>query len=155
MNIDKKTSFSAVVKLPEDIFGGEDITIDVELSKDEKCLTYDEVEDAVMQELYKRMPNVQHFTEEADPEYDDCWPEIVNIVINADDGESYPVVSESMDCTELKRSKTWTKYLVLPDATYCLTPECKLWMKLKEQGIISKDAPFDFDKYHALVEESN
>ena len=155
MNTDKKTSFSAVVKLPEDIFGGEDITVDVELSKDEEHLTYDEVEDAVMQELYAHMPLLKQMAEEADIEDDSVFPEIVSIVINADDGESYPVVSESMDQTELKRSKTWTKYLVLPDATYCLTPECKLWMELKKQGIIDEDAPFDFDKYHALVEESN
>ena len=56
-----------------------------------------------------------------------------------------------MDDSELKNDKTFIKYLVLPDARYSLTPEAKLWMDLKKNGIIDEDAEFDFEKYHKMV----
>lgn len=146
-----KTSFSAVVELPQS-YDQDEITIDVELDKDEEHLTYDEVEDAIykkVDELYHYMPeSIDDLYESYDE--DEEWPSIVNIVINTDDG-SYPVISESMDDSELKNDKTFIKYLVLPDARYSLTPEAKLWMDLKKNGIIDEDAEFDFEKYHKMV----
>lgn len=85
---------------------------------------------------------------------DDSPYSIVSIVINEDD-ESYPVISETDDDSELKQSGVYNKYLVLPWALYELTDEAKLWMKLKENGIIDEDEPFDFEKYHSLVEVVN
>ena len=137
-----KMSFSAVVEFTN----GEDETFDVELSKSIDELTYDEVEISIC----NAVDNKHGYTEE---DFEDESPyEIVSIVIN-DGDESYPVISETDDDTELKCSKAYSKYLVLPWATYELTPECKLWMKMKDMGIINKDAPFDFDKYHTLVDD--
>lgn len=154
MNINK-TSFSAVVKLPKENYNGEDFTVDVELDKDEEHLTYDEVVDAVYNELFYQLPVLKVEVDESDIDDDDAWPTIVDLVINSLDGESYPVVSESMadKIAMLDKDKSYTKYLVLPDAVYSLTPECKLWMQLKEEGIIDEDAEFDFDRYHNLVKK--
>jgi len=147
MNI-KKTSFSAVVELPED-YGRDEITIDVELDKDEEHLTYDEVEDAIYSKV-----DIMFGSTYGDDGYErEDYPSIVNIVINADDGESYPVISESMDDSDLKKDTAYTKYLVLPDAHYSLTPECKLWMELKKEGILDEDAPFEFEKLHKILEK--
>lgn len=149
----KKTSFSAVVKLPER-YDCEEVTIDIELDKDEEHLTYDEVEDAI----YKNIDEQYHYSSSIDDsniDDDSLFPEIISIVINSDDGESYPVISESMDDSELKKDGAFTKYLVLPDAVYSLTPECALWMEMKNSGIIDEDAPFDFAAYHKLVEKAN
>ena len=148
----KETSFSAVVKLPES-YDYEEVTVDVTINKDEEHLTYDEVEDAI----YKCVDEQYHYLSSIDDnniDDDSLFPEIISIVINSDDGESYPVISESMDDSELKKDGAFAKYLVLPDAVYSLTPECALWMNLKANGIIDEDAPFDFAKYHALVKQS-
>ena len=40
------TSFSAVVQLPKE-YDNKEVTVDIEISKDEEHLTYDEVEDAM------------------------------------------------------------------------------------------------------------
>lgn len=145
-----KTSFSAVVELPKD-YGPNEVTVDVELDKDEEHLTYDEVEDAIYDKVDKMFYYMRDsIDDEIDDERED-YPTIVSLVINADDGESYPVISESMDRSELDSSNVYTKYLVLPDATYSLTPEALLWMQLKENGIIGKDTPFDYDKYHRII----
>ena len=144
----KKTSFSAVVELPED-YGRDEITIDVELDKDEEHLTYDEVEDVIYSKV-----DIMFGSTYGDDGYErEDYPSIVNIVINADDGESYPVISESMDDSDLKKDTAYTKYLVLPDAHYSLTPECKLWMELKKEGILDEDAPFEFEKLHKILEK--
>lgn len=150
MKTNKKTSFSAVVKLPYD---NEEVTVDVEIDKDEINLTYDEVEDAIydkVQELYDEPTSDLDYDEMTDEDY----PSIVDLVINADDGESYPVISESMDDSELKKSDAFAKYLILPDAIYSLTPEAKLWMDLKKNGIIDEDSPFEFEKYHNIIEKN-
>lgn len=155
MNINK-TSFSAVVKLPKDnYYNVEDFTVDVELDKDEEHLTYDEVVDAAYNELFYQLPVLKEEVDESDIDDDDAWPTIVDLVVNSPDGESYPVVSESMTdkIAVLDKDKSYTKYLVLPDARYSLTPECLLWMQLKEEGIIDEDAEFDFEKYHRMVEK--
>ena len=152
-NMKEKTSFSAIVELPN-AYCNEEVTVDIELDKDIDHLTYDEVEDAIYTKTIK-----EHGISEPDvydnDDYDDAdFCHIINIVINEKDGESYPVISESMDDSKLKSSKTYSKFLVLPDALYSLSPECKLFMQLKEQGIIDEDAAFDYDKYHKILEEN-
>ena len=149
----KKTSFSAIVKLPKD-YGSIETIVDIELDKDIDNLTFDEVEDAIYRKANEEYEIEEPDIDEVDEYDEDDFTEIINIVINEDDGESYPVIAESMDATELKKSKVYSKFLVLPDAVYSLTPECKLWMQLKEQGIIDEDAAFDYEKYHKLVEDN-
>lgn len=143
--MNKKTSFTAVVELED---GFED-TFDVEFDKDESSLTYDEVEDAICNLVEKEHGFKFDDDELADPEFDLPY-KIVDIVIN-DNGESYPVVPEDFDDTELKQSFVFDKYLVLPYARYGLTPEYKLYVDLMNKGIIDEDAPFDYGKYHSIV----
>ena len=148
----KKTSFSAVVELPDD-YNHNEVTVDVEFDKDEEHLTYDEVVDAVYYKVDK-MFGYKSYEDEEEYEFErEYYPTIVSLVINADDGESYPVISESMDDSELKKDKAFSKYLVLPEARYYLTPECKLWMELKKEGILDEDAPFEFEKFHKMLEK--
>ena len=148
----KKTSFSAVVELPYD-YDYNEVTVDVEFDKDEEHLTYDEVVDAVYYKVDK-MFSYKSYTDEEEYEFErEDYPTIISLVINADDGESYPVISESMDDSELKKDKAFSKYLVLPEARYYLTPECKLWMELKKEGILDEDAPFEFEKLHKMLEK--
>ena len=141
-----KSHFSAIVQLKD---GFED-QFDVTLDKKDVNLTYDEVYDAVCKAV-----DTEYGFSISDFEDDEVPYEVVDIVIN-EDGKSYPVVSESdvASIDELKADKECKKFLVLPDALYSLTPECKMWMQLKEAGIIDEDAPFDFAKYHALVKQS-
>ena len=143
----KKTSFSAVVELPKDLYGCNETTLDIELDKDEEHLTYDEVEDAI----YNRVDEIYGPITYDDDCDDEDYPQIVSIVINCDDG-SYPVISESMDDSELKNDNAFEKFLVLPDACYSLTPECQLWLDLKKEGILDEDAPFEFEKFHRMIE---
>lgn len=148
----KKTSFSAVVELPYD-YDYNEVTVDVEFDKDEEHLTYDEVVDAVYHKVDK-MFGYKSYEDEEEYEFErEDYPTIVSLVINADDGESYPVISESMDDSELKKDKAFSQYLVLPEARYYLTPECKLWMELKKEGILGEDAPFEFEKFHKMLEK--
>lgn len=146
--MNKKTTFSAVVEFND---GFED-TYDVELDKDICELTYDEVENAICNLVEKEHHYV--FTDEdfANPKFKLPY-KIVDIVINVD-GNSYPVVPEDFDDTELKQSNVYEKYLVLPYARYSLTPECELYMDLISKGLIDKDSsPFDFDTYHSLLKQ--
>ena len=139
-----KSHFSAIVQLKN---GFED-QIDVTLDKKATDLTYDEVYDAICNAVdAEYMFSIKDFETEDDSPYN-----IVDIVIN-EDGESYPVISDSDDVEQFTNSG-YQKILVLPNAQYSLTPECKMWLKLKESGIIDKDAPFDFAKYHALVKQN-
>lgn len=145
-----KTLFSAIVKLPYD---NKEVVVDVELNKDEEHLTYDEVEDAIYDKIQKKYNSPDSSIDIDELENYD-YPEIIDIVINVD-GESYPVISESMDDKELKKNESFTKYLVLPDAIYSLTPEAELWMNLKKTRIIDENEPFDFEKYHKMVKDKN
>ena len=138
-----KFSFSAVVEFADD---NTNDTIDIELDKDISSLTYDEVEEAICNEVDQKYGfSIEDF------EDDDPY-RIVDLVIN-EDGESYPVVPEDADLKTLDKELDVKKYLVLPWARYSLTPECKLWMKMKENGFVGEDEPFDFETYHKLVED--
>ena len=143
--MNKKTTFSAVVEFND---GFED-TYDIELDKDICELTYDEVEDAIRNLVEKEHHYV--FTDEdfENPNFKLPY-KIVDIVIN-DEGNSYPVVPEDFDDSELKQSNVYEKYLVLPYARYSLTPEYKLYMNLISKGLIDSDSLFDFEKYHSLL----
>lgn len=141
-SIELKSSFSAVVAFTG---SNDEEVFDVELNKDVASLTYDEVEAAICDAVDKKHGYSNESFEDEAPY------EIASIVVNEGD-ESYPVLCEDDDTSELMHSKVYDKFLVLPWAIYELTPECKLWMKMKEMHLISEDASFDFDKYHKLVE---
>lgn len=145
----EKTSFSAVVTLP---YHNEEVVIDVDLDKDEEHLTYDEVEDAIYDKIQLKY-NLPDRSIPIDELNDEDYPNIVDIVINVN-GESYPVISESMNekKKQLKKDKAYEKYLVLPEATYALTPECKLWMNMMDKGLLDRNAEFDYDKMHQILE---
>ena len=137
-----KLSFSAVIEFEDD---NTNDTIDIKLDKDIGSLTYDEVEEAICNEVDQKYGfSIEDF--EDDEPY-----RIVDLVIN-EDGESYPVVPEDADLKTLDKELDVKKYLVLPWARYSLTPECKLWMKMKKNGFVGEDEPFDFETYHKLVE---
>ena len=143
MNKDR-SRFSAIVSFPD----GSEETYDVTLDKKDVDLTYDEVEQAVMQAV-----DAKHGFTIDDYEDDEILYDIIEIVVNNEDGESYPVICEDDDDSELKKSKAYTKYLVLPAATYTLSPEAKLWMNMKESGLIDEDTDFDYEKFHKLIKD--
>lgn len=137
-----KLSFSAVIEFTED---HSNETIDVELDKNIDNLTYDEVEDAICNLVDEKYGyDIEDFE-------DDTPYNIVDIVIN-EDGESYPVLPEDANLDNFDKELDVKKYLVLPWAKYSLTPECKLWMKMQENELIGENEPFDYEKYHKLVE---
>lgn len=137
------SSFSAMVMFLDD---GEEETFDVELSKPVEELTYDEVENAICQAVDEKYGyTAKDFEDEDYVPYN-----VIDIVVN-EGGESYPVVPEDADIEKLKAELNTKKFLVLPWAMYGLTPECKLWMKMRESGVLADDAEFDYDKMHKLV----
>lgn len=132
--------FSAVVEFSD----GENQTFDFEISGDESVIVYDDVEDAV----YKAVEKEYSVYEGDDIDY-----KIVDVVLYKD-GVPCPVVSDDKTKDELKREfSPGTKILILGRARYALTPECKLWLELKDAGIIDEDTPFEFDKYHEMVKK--
>ena len=140
-----KTSFSAVVMFLDD---GKEETFDVEIDTPIENLTYDAVEEAIWNAVDEKYGyDVEDF------EDDNAPYEVIDIVVN-EDGESYPVVPEDK-IDKLDVELDAKKYLVLPWAKYSLTPECKLRMTMKENGIVDEDEPFDYEKYHSLVEVVN
>lgn len=145
-NENSNTSFSAMVMFLDD---GEEETFDVELSKKLEDLTYDEVIDAI----YDAVDEKYGYEPEDFEETDNEPYKVIDIVVNKD-SESYPVVPEDK-IDKLDAELDAKKYLVLPWARYGLTLECKLWMAMKENGIVDEDEPFDYEKYHKLVEVVN
>lgn len=125
---------------------GEDDTVDVELDKSEVDLTYDDVEAALFDAVDKK-----HGYTFEDWEEDEAPYYFTDIMVLADDG-IYPVVPEDYDTKLIDNDKQYDKYLMLPYARYSLTPECKLWMKMRENGILEEDDEFDYDEMHKLVE---
>ena len=90
-----KSHFSAIVQLKD---GFED-QIDVTLGKKATDLTYDEVYDAICNAVdAEYMFSIKDFETEDDSPYN-----IVDIVIN-EDGESYPVISDSDDVEQFTNS---------------------------------------------------
>ena len=139
-----KSVFSANVVFKD----GFDETIDVVIDKDDMSLTYDEVEYAIYDAVNKK----HHFV---DVDFEEDAPyHVSDIMILTDEG-IYPVVPEDFDMNAIDNDKQYEKYLVLPYARYSLTPECKLWMKMKLDGIINENEEFDFDKMHELINTIN
>ena len=139
-----KSVFSANVVFKD----GFDETIDVVIDKDDMSLTYDEVEYAIYDAVNKK----HHFV---DVDFEEDAPyHVSDIMILTDEG-IYPVVPEDFDMKAIDNDKQYEKYLVLPYARYSLTPECKLWMKMKLDGIINENEEFDFDKMHELINTIN
>ena len=120
-----------------------DFTID---TNDVSNLTYDEVEQAALNEIDKMFD----FTID---DYEDNYDLVsIDIIMIHDDDGTFPVISEDRDPREVANENGVDKVLILPWATYSLTAEAKLWMKMKELGIISENSEFDYDKYHKLLE---
>lgn len=131
--------FSAAVEFSN----GKNYIFDFEIAGDESTIVYDDIEDAIDKVVEKECR-----TSEDDLDY-----KIVDVV-NYNDGVSYPVVPDDKTENELEcEFPSGTKILILSRACYRLTPECRLWLELKDIGIIDKDAPFEFNKYHKLVKE--
>lgn len=121
-------------------------TVKAEAGKDETSLYWDDVDDAAYVEAMKMYPS-------------DSFPKMTvkEILIEKDfDGkkEVCPIIPESK-VAEYEKSQKYHAFLALPEYTYQLTPECELWMTLKEHGLIDEDSEFDFDKYHKILETMN
>lgn len=132
----KTTKFIAVIEFKDE----HDEVIEVELSKPEEELTFDEVEDAVQTTVDKRYGyNLDYCIE------NDDWPyTIEEIRVIAEDG-IWRAVSESDEDTieKLKADREEKKFLVMPDAHYSLTPEYRMYLDLVKCGIISESTPFE------------
>ena len=148
--MDKCTKFLAMVEHDD----GSEETVSVTINKPVEKLTYDEVESAI----YDKVDTINGLDDDdfIDEDGNVNVPySIIDIVVeNAEDNEVYPVVTEDADFSKIEKSG-YAKYLVLPWAKYALTPEAKLWMELKENGIIDEDAPFEYEKYHKMVQDKN
>ena len=119
--------------------------ISVTMSKPIEELTYDEVEIAISDKFDKKISSSDQLRTEL------CK---VQIIDEKDPNIQWPVFREDdPKINDLQKSKTYKKYLVLPNATYSLTPECKLWMKLIEKGVLEEDSEFNFEKMHSLLED--
>jgi hypothetical protein len=115
-------------------------------AKDEGCLTYDHVESAAFDAMEKRFP-LEYY-----PKRD-----VVDYIYIKDDTEWYPVVSESDKKTisKLSKDKKFSKFLILPDAIYSLSPELLLYLKMCDEGILNpkdKFGQFNYEKMHHIIE---
>jgi len=109
-------------------------------------MTYDYVEFAAMDEMETKYPNEYYPKSEIDG----------YILIKDDADEWYPIVSDGdkEGIKSLKKSNEYNKFLILPDATYSLSPEYLLYMSMVKNGIIDeKKVSYDHDKMHSLLEE--
>lgn len=136
--------FKAEVKLGP----GKIETIEFSLkANDSECLTYDEVEFAAYDKKDAEYPKSYYPKAELNG----------LILIKNDSGNWCPVLSESdkKEIKEIKESKKYDMFLVLPDAVYSVTPEYSLYMKMVEIGAIDPDKfEFDYEKMHSIVESS-
>lgn len=101
--------------------------------------TYDELLDAFEKPVKEKFP--EEYFPKLDFDYDSF-----RIV---EDGKEYPVFPESGAKDALKRlgKNAPGKYLVLPECTYSLAPEYKLYLSLCEKGIIDEETtPYDSKK---------
>jgi hypothetical protein len=115
---------------------GRNEAVEVELEKEDIALTYDEVLDAVFNLVDTRYG--YDINDENDPY------SIVDIQVILDDG-TFPVVSESetKKLESLRANKNVSKFLVLPDAVYSLSPQYKAFMQMKLNGLLKDHVEFD------------
>ena len=117
----------------------------VTMSKPIEELTYDEVEIAISDKFDEKNPPTDRLRTELHK---------ITIVDEKDPDIQWPVFHEDDPEIDVQQKmKTCKQFLVLPNAVYSLTPECKLWMKLIEKGVLEEDSEFNFEKMHSLLEE--
>lgn len=117
-------------------------------TKNSECLSYDEVEFAAYDKKEIEFPEAYFPKAEING----------RIFIKNDGGKWCPVLSESdkSGISDLRNSKEYDMFLVLPDATYSLTPEYSLYKKMVENGAIDPDIfEYDYDKMHSILESAN
>ena len=132
----KITKFIAVIEFKDGHNDTIDVDIDTsEIDESELGLTYDDVEFAVMLAVDARYG----YSPDDSQEYS-----IEEIRIECDDG-MWPVVRE----TDKERREKFhadhieSKMLVLPEACYSLTPECKMFLEMQKARVIADDASFE------------
>lgn len=119
--------------------------VTVALDMDETELLWDDVVDAVYAAMDKDFPM-------------DCYPKAeiheVFIIDRDDKAKRYPVVrsNDADKIGELEKSKVYEKFLELPEAIYSLTPEYALFLRMRNEGLVSKETAFDGDKMRRLLD---
>lgn len=125
------STFVAMIEFKD----GHNETVEVELEKEDIELTYDEVLNAVFDLVDTRYGY--------DINDEDVPYSIVDIQVIVDDGV-FPVVSESETekLKSLRADKNVSKFLVLPDAVYSISPQYKAFISMKENGLLKDDVEF-------------
>ena len=117
--------------------------IEVSIAKSIEELTYDEVEFAITYEVSARnSADMLSFELQKIAIVDEDDPMLQWPVFREGDPEIK--IQKKMSCCK--------KFLVLPNALYSLTPEYELQMKLVDEGIMSKEDEFDFERMHRVLE---
>lgn len=132
----KKINFKAKMKLGENnpIYTSIDFCVNINDNDTELSLFWDDVLDS----LYEKCTELKLYDDFPNADYD-------TIEIITDDG-IFPVISEEdFKNNNFNGSK---KTLVLSVATYTLSDEYKLYLKLKERGLI--DFEFDAEKIKSM-----
>lgn len=115
------------------------------LPEEDGHLTFDHVEDVAYEMIEKLYP-------------EEYYPKATIdgfMFIKNDAGEWCPVVREGDNdgISLLKKSKEYNAFLILPEATYSLSPEYKLYIELVNGGMIDANkTPFDYDSMKKIVE---
>jgi hypothetical protein len=108
-------------------------------------LTYDDVLFEALDEMERRYPRSYYPKSDLDGD----------ILVEGPNGEYFPVVSEGDNeaISRLKKSKEHSMFLILPDATYSLTPEYEMYEKMVKSGVLDpqKDG-FDYDEMRRVVQ---
>lgn len=111
--------------------------------KAKENLSYDDVLDAISELVEKDYP--QEYFPKLEVDY--------STLVIYDGGGAYPVFAESEAekmADELKGH--FKKFLVLPECTYSLSEEYRLYERLVRGGMIDPDAtPFDFERMKAVL----
>jgi len=139
-DISKDNCFSATVELGPD--NAKTVRFDIEKPECGENLTYDEVESRAYGEIEKLYPY-------------EFYPksELKKLEIYCSESDEWCEVLSESDEKRIKEltSDGKNRILILPDATYSLTPECKLWMELKDSGILDEDSEFDYGKMKNIL----
>lgn len=108
-------------------------------------LTYDDILDSLNEVLEKDYP------EEYFPKLDVDYSTLTIV----DGGDSFPVFPESGAEAELaKLPEKPKRYLVLPECTYSISDEFRLYNSLCDRGMINPEVElFDPDKMGAILED--
>lgn len=100
-------------------------------------LMYDEVFDAISDEMDKKYP-------------EEYYPRAsISEIFIEDEGNLYPVVDD--EAKTARYNNSCEKVLVLPCYRYSLTDEAKLYQLLKDNHIIDEVAEFDAASYRNVI----